>query len=78
MRLAGDVLGSANSVRLTQNRRFLLVTNAGSNDVSVFRVEGRADADRLRGDRHVLEQRRDEPNNVVVLNAAGQGTRATG
>jgi hypothetical protein len=38
VRFAGDGLGSSHSVELTQNRRFLLVTNAGSDDVSVFRV----------------------------------------
>lgn len=37
-RFAGDGLGSGNSVQVTENRRFLLVTNAGSNDVSVLRI----------------------------------------
>jgi 6-phosphogluconolactonase (cycloisomerase 2 family) len=37
-RFAGDGLGSAHSVELSQDRRFLFVTNAGSNNVSVFRV----------------------------------------
>lgn len=37
-RFAGDGLGSSHSVQLTQDRRFLLVTNAGSNNVSVMRV----------------------------------------
>ncbi len=35
----GSGLGSQGSVVLTGNRRFLLVVNAGSNDVSVFRVK---------------------------------------
>jgi 6-phosphogluconolactonase len=38
-RFAGDGLGSAHSVQLSQDRRWLFVTNAGSNTVSVFRVE---------------------------------------
>ncbi len=38
-RFAGDGLGSAHSVQLSQDRRFLFVTNAGSDNVSVFRVE---------------------------------------
>jgi 6-phosphogluconolactonase len=37
-RFAGDGLGAGNSVQLTRDRRFLLVTNAGSDTVSVFRV----------------------------------------
>ncbi len=37
-RFAGDGLGSAHSVQLSQDKRYLFVTNAGSNDVSVFRV----------------------------------------
>lgn len=37
-RFAGDGLGSAHSVELSQDRRFLFVTNAGSDNVSVFRV----------------------------------------
>ena len=38
-RFAGDGLGSAHSVQLSQDGRFLFVTNAGSNNVSVFRVK---------------------------------------
>lgn len=37
-RFAGDGLGSGGSVTLSHDRRFLFVTNAGSNDVTVFRV----------------------------------------
>lgn len=37
-RFAGDGLGSSHSVLLSRNNRWLFVTNAGSNDVSVFRV----------------------------------------
>ena len=37
-RFAGDALGSGNSVRLSTDNRWLFVTNAGSNTVSVFKV----------------------------------------
>ena len=37
-RFRGDGLGSANSVTLSTNHRWLFVTNAGSNSLSVFRV----------------------------------------
>ena len=75
VRFAGDGLGSSHSVELTQNRRFLLVTNAGSDDVSVFRVTrtGLTLTDR--------EPTGDFPNSVttrgssvVVLNASGAGS----
>ena len=39
IRFAGDGLGAAHSVQLSQDRRWLFVTNAGSNTVSVFRVK---------------------------------------
>lgn len=38
VRFAGDGLGSGHSVLLSQNRRFLFVTNAGSDTVSVMRI----------------------------------------
>ena len=38
IRFAGDGLGSAHSVELSRDHRWLFVTNAGSNNVSVFRV----------------------------------------
>ena len=38
-RFAGDGLGSGNSVRLSDDLRWLFVTNAGSDTVSVFAVE---------------------------------------
>ena len=75
VRFAGDGLGSANSVRLTQNRRFLLVTNAGSDDVSVFRVSktGLTLTDReATGD--FPNSVTNRGNNVFVLNSAGQGS----
>jgi len=37
-RFAGDGLGSAHSVQLSTDHKWLFVTNAGSNSVSVFRV----------------------------------------
>jgi 6-phosphogluconolactonase len=37
-RFAGDGLGASHSVRLTSDNKFLLVTNAGTNNVSVFSV----------------------------------------
>ncbi|MFO0952987.1 MAG: beta-propeller fold lactonase family protein [Isosphaeraceae bacterium] len=38
IRFAGDGLGSSHSIQLTPDRKFLLVTNAGSNNISVFHV----------------------------------------
>jgi 6-phosphogluconolactonase len=37
-RFRGDGLGSGNSVQLSRDHQWLLVTNAGTDDVSVFRV----------------------------------------
>jgi len=37
-RFAGDGLGASHSVQLSQDHKWLFVTNAGSNDVSVFKV----------------------------------------
>ncbi|MGW4489748.1 lactonase family protein [Amycolatopsis sp. NPDC004368] len=80
-RFAGDGLGSGNSVRLTSDHRFLLVTNAGSNTLSVLRIL----PDRLQvvdvvptGDGS-LSQRfpnsvTQHGNVVYVLNASGQGS----
>jgi 6-phosphogluconolactonase len=36
----GDSLGSQAALVLSENRRFLIAVNAGSNDVSVFEVDG--------------------------------------
>ncbi|MCC5639300.1 beta-propeller fold lactonase family protein [Nostoc sp. CHAB 5844] len=75
VRFAGDGLGSAHSVELSHNRRWLFVTNAGSNNVTVFRVK-----------RHGLQRTDLEatgvfPNSVTqhghlvyVLNSAGEGS----
>jgi 6-phosphogluconolactonase len=38
VRFAGDGLGSAHSVQLSRDKKFLFVANAGSDSVSVFRV----------------------------------------
>lgn len=39
VRFAGDGLGAGNSVKLTEDGKQLLVTNAGSNNVSLFKVK---------------------------------------
>src|SRR5262249_13053912 len=75
VRFAGDGLGSAHSVQLSQNGRFLFVTNAGSDSISVFKIEptGLSLVD--------LEPTGDFPNSVTqsgdavyVLNSAGEGS----
>lgn len=80
-RFAGDGLGAGNSVKLSDDRRWLFAANAGSNDVTVFRVE------RNRLVRTDVEPTGDGsrshrfPNSVAVhgdlvyvLNAADQGS----
>ncbi|MES1257270.1 MAG: beta-propeller fold lactonase family protein [Acidobacteriota bacterium] len=37
-RFAGDGLGASHSVQLSEDHKWLFVTNAGSNDISVFKV----------------------------------------
>ncbi|MFI5612138.1 lactonase family protein [Amycolatopsis sp. NPDC051903] len=80
-RFAGDGLGSGNSVRVTTDRRFLLVTNAGSDTLSVLRIL----PDRLQvvdvvptGDGSASQRFPNSVtqhgNTVYVLNAAGQGS----
>ena len=75
VRFAGDGLGSAHSLQLSQDHRWLFVTNAGSNNVSVFRLS----RDYL--ERTDLKPTGEFPNSVTqhgdlvyVLNAAGRGT----
>nr|WP_143598163.1 beta-propeller fold lactonase family protein [Tolypothrix sp. NIES-4075] len=75
VRFAGDGLGSAHSVQISDNRRWLFVTNAGSNNVSVFRVK----KDGL--ERTDVEPTGIFPNSVTqygnlvyVLNSAGEGS----
>lgn len=54
---SGDGLGSQGSVTLSDNGRWLLVVNAGSDSVSVFRVDGTnltlTDTEGSRGDRPI-------------------------
>jgi 6-phosphogluconolactonase (cycloisomerase 2 family) len=80
-RFAGDGLGAGNSVRLSTDRRWLFVANAGSNTVSVFRVHD----DRLEltdvaatgdGSRsHRFPNSVTQHGNLVyVLNSADQGS----
>jgi 6-phosphogluconolactonase len=75
-RFRGDGLGSGGSVKLSDNRRWLFITNAGTDNVSVFRVH-----------RDYLELRDVEPtgglfpnsvtvhgNLVYVLNSGNEGS----
>ncbi len=81
VRFAGDALGSARSVELSDNRRWLYVTNAGSDTISLFRVRrnGLELSDVVpTGDGSPSER---FPNSVAqhgklvyVLNAAGNGS----
>ena len=75
VRFAGDGLGSAHSVQLSGDKKFLFVTNAGSDTVTVFKV-GKGGLTRTD-----IEPTGDFPNSVTqhgdevyVLNAAGQGS----
>lgn len=73
-----DPLASQNSILLTKNKKFLLASNAGSNEISVFAVDG-----------HALELVDKVPSNglhpvsitidediVYVLNTGGDGSVA--
>lgn len=80
-RFAGDGLGSSHSLRLTQDARWLLVTNAGSDTVSIFQVteDGLELVDQAPTGDGSPDQR--FPNSVTqygdlvyVLNAAGEGS----
>jgi 6-phosphogluconolactonase len=80
-RFAGDGLGSGNSVRVTSDHRFLLVTNAGSNTVSVMRIlpDRLQVVDVVRTGNGSTSQRfpnsvTQHGNTVYVLNASGQGS----
>ncbi|HYY11139.1 MAG TPA: beta-propeller fold lactonase family protein [Kineosporiaceae bacterium] len=80
-RFAGDGLGAGNSVRLSTDRRWLFVTNAGSNTVSVFKVmpnrlvltsvSATGDGSRSHRFPNSVTQR---GNLVYVLNAADDGS----
>ncbi|MGE3536722.1 MAG: lactonase family protein [Candidatus Tectimicrobiota bacterium] len=80
-RFAGDGLGSSHSIQLSKDARWLFVTNAGSDTVSVFRVrdDGLELTDQAPTGNGSEDQR--FPNSVTqhddlvyVLNAAGQGS----
>jgi 6-phosphogluconolactonase len=75
VRFAGDGLGSAHSVQLSSDHRFLFVVNAGSNSLSVFRI--------MKGGLELtdVEPTGAFPNSVTqrgklvyVLNSAGDGS----
>ncbi|MBC7785721.1 MAG: beta-propeller fold lactonase family protein [Burkholderiales bacterium] len=75
VRFAGDGLGSAHSVQLSQDKKFLFVANAASDNVSVFRV-GKGGLKLVD-----IEPTGDFPNSITqrgnrvyVLNAAGHGS----
>jgi 6-phosphogluconolactonase (cycloisomerase 2 family) len=75
VRFAGDGLGSAHSIQLTGNKKFLLVTNASTNNITVFRVS------KTSLTRTDLEPTGVFPNSIAirgklvyVLNSAGAGS----
>jgi len=80
-RFAGDGLGSGASVTMSNNGRFLFVTNAGSNSVSVFKIqrdglilvdiEPTGDGSESHRFPNSVTQ---HGNLVYVLNAADEGT----
>jgi 6-phosphogluconolactonase len=90
LRFAGDGLGSAHSVQLSQDRRWLFVTNAGTNNLSVLRVRHHEDDHAFKNDGLVLTDIQPTgdgspshrfPNSVTqhgnlvyVLNSADQGS----
>src|SRR4051812_23280651 len=82
IRFAGDGLGAAHSVELSQDTRWLFVTNFGSHDVSVFRVskEGLGLTD-VASTRPSDDPSAGFPNSVTqngdlvyVLNSGGKGS----
>ena len=75
VRFAGDGLGSAHSVQLSQDSRFLFVANAGSDSVSVFRVSRPgAHAHRRGADPRFPNSVTQHGNRVYVLNGGGDGS----
>src|SRR5215468_7944371 len=82
IRFAGDGLGAAHSVELSQDRRWLFVTNFGSDDVSVFRVSKRGlDLTDIASTRPSGDPSAGFPNSVTqhgdlvyVLNSGGAGS----
>jgi 6-phosphogluconolactonase (cycloisomerase 2 family) len=75
IRFAGDGLGSARSVELSQDHQWLFVTNAGSNNVSVFRVsETGLELTDLVPSGGIFPNSVTQYNDLVyVLNSAGEG-----
>jgi 6-phosphogluconolactonase (cycloisomerase 2 family) len=76
---SGDSLGSQGALALSEDRRFLFVANAGSSDVSVFRVDGEKLALATRVDSQGMRPISVSEHNgvVVVLNAGGDGNVAS-
>ena len=75
IRFAGDGLGSAHSVELSRDHRWLFVANAASNDVTVFRVlETGLERTNLVPSGGVFPNSVTQHGNLVyVLNSAGDG-----
>jgi 6-phosphogluconolactonase len=78
VRFAGDGLGSSHSVELSQDRRWLLVANAASNNISVFRVfRNRLELVEIQSSCGVFPNSIAQHDDMVyVLNAAGAGNIA--
>lgn len=78
LRFAGDGLGSSHSLQLTQDKRFLLVTNAGSNNITVFRVtrHGLRRTDLVSSQGGFPNSITQHGRLVYVLNSAGDGNIA--
>jgi 6-phosphogluconolactonase len=74
-RFAGDGLGAAHSVQLSRDRRWLFVANAGSDNVSVFRVLRNGLQLTDRKSTGVFPNSVTQAGNLVyVLNSAGGGS----
>jgi hypothetical protein len=77
-RFAGDGLGAAHSVQLSQDLRWLFVTNAGTNNVSVFRVRNDGlqltDIEPTGGSTAFPNSVTQWGDLVYVLNSANQGS----
>jgi 6-phosphogluconolactonase (cycloisomerase 2 family) len=75
VRFAGDGLGSAHSVELSQDQQWLFVTNASSDDVTVFRVSetGLERTDLVPSGGVFPNSITQHGDLVYVLNSAGDG-----
>ncbi len=80
-RFAGDGLGASHSIQISENRKWLFVTNAGSNTVSVFSIKanGLQLTDVVATGDGSASQRfpnsvTQKDNLVYVLNSAGNGS----